>query len=173
MWNILRDFQLGRTHGAEHEDRAMVLILGSILEDGLQRAIETHFWCIPREERSAPFSADDDAPLSGFAAKISFGYALGIFGKKSRQDLTSIKTVRNCFAHIATDLDFRSQEIVDACCNINFLDLMLWTDVSPEPRNAKEQFIAAVMHFYVYFAVQSRHPRPVRYADYDFPEWYS
>jgi hypothetical protein len=40
-----------------------------------------------------------DAPLATFSAKIRLAYALSIFGSSTRDDLDTIREIRNAFAH--------------------------------------------------------------------------
>jgi DNA-binding MltR family transcriptional regulator len=64
----------------------------------------------------------EDAPLATFAARIRIGYALGIYGPKTRDDLTFIRHVRNVFAHTRHAVDFDTKEISDASNQISLAD---------------------------------------------------
>jgi hypothetical protein len=53
--------------------------------------------------------------LADLAARVGFGYALGLSGPKTAEDLHRIVTIRNLFAHSASLLDFNEPAINDAC----------------------------------------------------------
>jgi hypothetical protein len=53
--------------------------------------------------------------LSTFSARIDFGFAIGLFGSMTRNDLNQIKFVRNEFAHEISPLSFDVQKISEAC----------------------------------------------------------
>jgi hypothetical protein len=88
----------------------------------------------------------DRAPLSTFAARISVGYALRIFGTKTLGDLESIKTVRNSFAHSLMTFDFTTPQIVTVCNA-----LVSWTKAGTiadggSAVNAKEKYIRSASY---------------------------
>jgi len=48
----------------------------------------------------------ESGPLRSFSAKISMGYALGIYSEKIQHDLNIVRVIRNAFAHSKKLLDF-------------------------------------------------------------------
>jgi DNA-binding MltR family transcriptional regulator len=55
---------------------------------------------------------DDRGPLRSFSAKISIGYALGIYNDKIQHDLNTVRIIRNAFAHSKKLLDFNDPLVV-------------------------------------------------------------
>jgi hypothetical protein len=58
---------------------------------------------------------EERGPLSDFASKIQVGYAMGLFGPKTKQDLGLIREIRNAFAHSLALISFDTKEIADVC----------------------------------------------------------
>src|SRR5258708_3381722 len=114
IWEF--DYEDGR--GKNHDDRAAALMTASILEQGLEESILSHLVELDDNERRDLFAEDKDSPLASFAARIRIGYALGIYGPKTRNDLTCIRHVRNILAHARKHIDFKTPEIVAACDQI-------------------------------------------------------
>jgi DNA-binding MltR family transcriptional regulator len=106
----------------DFEDRAMVLIGCSIIEQFLEDCILTHFANLDENEKRDLFSAEVNAPLSNFANKINLAYALKVIGSSARSDLIMIKSIRNVFAHTFEHIDFKSKIISDACFQISISD---------------------------------------------------
>jgi len=172
MWKTIWDFDLQRA-AVQNNDRSLVLTLGAILERGLEIAILTH--CIPMsdEEEKRFFGPPDGAPIT-FDVKIRLGFALGLYGTVSRDDLVIIRHIRNLFAHAKTNLTFLSQEITDVCDHFQWIDLMKWGGImGNKPLAARQKFIESVRHYYVFLASAGKPGEPLRYTSYDLPELYS
>ena len=147
-------------------DRAAALITGTILEQGLEYALTSHFVELNSNERRDLFSADADAPLSSFAAKERLAYALGVFGPKTRDDLSCIRRVRNAFAHAKVHLNFESPEII-AVCNLLHYPVRIKTGFLPimkDPESARDKYIATAQFLTIYF-FGTQHDGPIRYKE--------
>jgi hypothetical protein len=107
-----------RDDEVSHEnDRGNALILGAYAERVLENTIAR---CLIREAASAPlydrvFGADEAGAINGFAGKIVLGYALGLYTEQVREDLQTIRHIRNVFAHAVSNVDFTTPEIAEAC----------------------------------------------------------
>jgi Mannitol repressor len=110
-------------------DRSAVLLSTSFLDNKLEEGIRV-------------FLVDDDivnklfegyAPLSTFSAKIDLAFAIGLISKETRQDLHTIRRIRNHFAHRWEDLQFDKQPISDLCSNILAIKTL------PYKRNEKDE----------------------------------
>ena len=95
------------------EDRAIAIIETTNLEDALEDAIKSKMIDLNAEDYRALFAGD--APLSNFGTKIKLGFALGIYGKQTRNDLETIRLIRNAFAHCRTPLFFFTEAVKDTC----------------------------------------------------------
>jgi DNA-binding MltR family transcriptional regulator len=149
-----------------YADRAAALITGTILEQGLEYALTSHFIELDSNERRDLFSEDADAPLSSFAARVRVAYALGVFGPKTRDDLACIRTVRNAFAHAKVHLNFESPEII-AVCNLLHYPVRVKTGFLPimkDPGSARDKYIATAQFLTIYF-FGTQHDGPIRYKE--------
>jgi hypothetical protein len=92
-------------------DRAAGILLVSMVEDALDAALKKLF------RSGAPFSKlfSYEGPLGTFSAKIELGYALSLFGEKSRHDLDLLRRLRNGFAHYRAPLHFDVPEVKAVC----------------------------------------------------------
>jgi hypothetical protein len=162
----------GKLLGNE-EDRAMALLLGSILEQGLETIISTHFQSMIEKEQIEFFNPASGEPMS-FDLKIRLGNALGAFGPDSRDDLVIIKNIRNLFAHSKTPINFNDQVITDMCDHMKFIDKIHWGGImSFRPTTNFQIYIEAALHFYVYFTIGSTKGVPIRYIDYQLSDLYA
>jgi hypothetical protein len=101
-----------------HEnDRGNALTLGAYVERVLESCIAR---CLIREAASPPlhdrvFGGDEGGAINGFSGKIVLGYALGLYSEQVREDLQTIRHIRNVFAHAIGNVDFITPEIAEAC----------------------------------------------------------
>lgn len=96
-------------HNLQGNDRESVIVIGTAIEAALEAYIKTRFTRLRIADQNSIF--DGTGPLSTFSAKIDVGFALGLFGSKTRHDLKTIKDIRNLFAHSHTNVTFRNKKI--------------------------------------------------------------
>lgn len=105
----------GRKVGPRNiDDRAIVLISATVIEQSLETALLTKFVDLSADDERRLF-ASDAAPLFTFAAKTELAFALGIIGRGARDDLGCLRQIRNAFAHSRRRIDFDSSEVQEAC----------------------------------------------------------
>jgi hypothetical protein len=111
LFGILQE--LGKRN-ATSADGEVAIIGPAYIEYGLEQAITEHF----REDLAETdikriFRGDHERPgtLSDFAAKIDLAYVLGILTDEAREDLHSIRLIRNSFAHSMFRLSMRDKEV--------------------------------------------------------------
>jgi DNA-binding MltR family transcriptional regulator len=134
-------------------DRAIAILLGSVLEMFMQEAIAGTF---PHVKTDDDFERlfGQYRPLSTFAAKVDVGYAVGLFDKKLRGNLDRVRKIRNEFAHDFSDLRFHKSPIKE------HVHAIAWTEaedksieVRPLPDMAAERrkffkfTVAQIVHF--------------------------
>jgi hypothetical protein len=68
-------------------------------------ALNAHFQRMSDEDREALFFSPT-APLQTFSAKFRLGHAIGMYGLKLREQLETIRRIRNVFAHSVRPLQF-------------------------------------------------------------------
>ena len=96
-------------------DHTIALIGASVVEKALEIAILAYLIPVTEDERKRMFSYDYQGPLADLAARIKIGYALGIFGRKTRSDLEHVRAVRNAFAHSIRLIGFNTPEVAEIC----------------------------------------------------------
>lgn len=104
--------EYGREHSGD-SGRAAAILIAADFENVLQAKIEDEFVKLNREDRDTLF--DGHGALSTFSAKIEIGYALGLYGRKTRNRLRVAKNIRDDFAHAAEPLDFDASSISNHC----------------------------------------------------------
>lgn len=104
-------------------DRAAAIVGGTLVEAALEAAILSKFVPLdPKEERGDLFDGDKNGPLATFSARIRLGYAVGLYGPLTKEELECIKAVRNAFAHGALTLDFKTPDVVAICNTLSLFE---------------------------------------------------
>ncbi|MGO8867024.1 MAG: hypothetical protein ACLQME_11030 [Alphaproteobacteria bacterium] len=119
------DFDLGDNLAALDEvangsPRAAAIAATALVEDALR-------WClcgflIPGFDEAELFD-EPRAPLRSFHAKIEKGHALGIYGQVTRNDLHTMKEIRNAFAHSPRAVTFETPNIREHCLALSYVDV--------------------------------------------------
>jgi hypothetical protein len=134
-------------------DRATVLVLGSILEQGLELAILSHCvlgWNTPEAEKEQKrlFGGSDDGAMT-FAVKIRLAFALGVFGPRTRNDIDMIRRIRIFFAHDRSHLTFDDPDVVELCAQIKWVDDFPWGGVvGKPPTTARDRYTETVRYYF-------------------------
>ena len=132
-------------YGPATQDRAIALVGATNIDMTLEHAIKTHLVQLNSRENQELFGPD--APIGSFSARIKMGYAIGIYGRKFRDDLDRIRYIRNTFAHVQKHLDFTTPEIVAACNEIRIVEEGNWGIFGKPVVDAKAQYIWSAMKF--------------------------
>jgi hypothetical protein len=98
-------------------DRVAAISCGAWLDDMLSAAIGTRFIRMGKDWKERIFDAQT-APLNTFHGKIVIGYALGIFGPKTRADMDAIRWIRNQFAHRPDPITFDQPDVAKKCMGL-------------------------------------------------------
>jgi hypothetical protein len=144
-------------------DATFAVVVCVAVEQALELAITTHFH-VDQETSERMFDDNTNGPLGTFAAKTKMGYALGLYPKAARDELDTMRTIRNGFAHSWEQISFSSPEIV-ACCAALRLPDTADPKIYPPPHSAKERFLISARDLYVYLEWDSvAHSKaPMRY----------
>ncbi|WP_027517877.1 hypothetical protein [Bradyrhizobium sp. WSM1417] len=97
---IIEDLENGK-----HSDRALAIMAGSFIEDGLKHALKR---VLSSDEKAARVFVD-----TAFARNITLGYLLQLYSADVRWDLDRIRDIRNEFAHRPEPLTFDKPPISD------------------------------------------------------------
>jgi hypothetical protein len=135
-------FAEGKITARQYDDRAIVLISTTVVEQSLEGALLKRFKALSPDEEREIFS-EDGAPLSSFDPKVRIGFALGLFGKLAKTDLATLRHVRNAFAHSRLEITFDTPEIALACAMLRKA-MGLGTHTQDVPR---ERFIMNTFEF--------------------------
>jgi hypothetical protein len=105
--------------------RIAAILAAAFVENALEYAISHRFSQISNR-RPEEFETLFRYPqfLSSFVAKIEIGYAIGIYGQLVRDDLDTIRIIRNQFAHARILIDFGTTEVADEVQKLKFINWM-------------------------------------------------
>ncbi len=81
--------------------------------------------------------------LQGFSTRIQLGYALKIYEWQAYQDLSTIRDIRNAFAHSAEKIDFDREDVALLCNRLWFPEHVDYWD-KPKPTDPRSKFIRGV-----------------------------
>src|SRR5260370_32196350 len=93
-------------------DRGAAILLGTFVEDALQRAMEQVLHIRPKQH-DALFGSN--SPLGTFANKIRVAFALDIIEPETFDNLNKIREIRNAFAHSKIHISFKTKQVRDVC----------------------------------------------------------
>jgi hypothetical protein len=102
-------------------DRTVAIVGAATVEDAVRWALNS-FFILQISENQERELFENNGVLSSFHAKILMGFALGLFGKAARDDLTIIKNIRNAFAHSPRPITFETSEVAKECSKLRYID---------------------------------------------------
>jgi len=98
-------------------DYATAVISVSLLERCIKNAMLGRFVDLSTDEESRLF-VGEEAPLGSFSARIKVGYAIYLFGPKTRDELETIRAIRNFFAHSHSPVSFADKDVNAECMKL-------------------------------------------------------
>jgi hypothetical protein len=108
----------------EVSDRGAAIVLTSWVERELEQWIVA---ILPRhDEKTVEKLQGRDGALNSFYGKIHLGYALGLYDETTRENLDTIRRIRNAFAHTPQAIDFETDEVRKEVKKLKAMD-------SPDP----------------------------------------
>jgi hypothetical protein len=93
-------------------DRATAIVGGAFVDDHLTDSLKSN---MVRNERLTEKMFSPGQIFGDFGAKIHFGYLIGIYSERAHDELTTIRRIRNEFAHQLELNSFERQGIRDRC----------------------------------------------------------
>jgi hypothetical protein len=93
--------------------RGAAILGGATVESKLEDLLLSRMVELGKTEFNELFR--NAGPLASFSAKIRAGYALGLFGEATRDNLDTLREVRNAFAHAKLVVTFETPEVVAVC----------------------------------------------------------
>lgn len=91
-------------------DRGCCLLAVSFLDNELKLLLEEK---LVGEKKYKKELFDLNGPLGTFSSKINLSYSIGMLSKSLKNDINSIRKIRNEFGHNYTQIDFESSSIKD------------------------------------------------------------
>jgi hypothetical protein len=98
-------------------DRAAAIVAAAFLEDHLAIALKRRFH---EDKKTIEDTFRNSGPLGNFAAKIDMAFLIGLCSKTACDELHTIRTIRNEFAHKGLTRDFNSRRVRDLANNLTF-----------------------------------------------------
>ena len=97
--------------------RGAAVLGGVLVEETLRLLLLSQMVKLSRNEADSLFSPM--GPLSSFSAKIAVGYAFRCYGPLTRDDLNTVRDVRNAFAHARRLINFDTKEVTQHCARLH------------------------------------------------------
>jgi hypothetical protein len=119
--------------GDDADDRTVCLLLASMLENTLDKALD--HWIGEQSEDLRKNLYEQDGLLATFACKITFAIVTKIAGPVSRENLRLMRHIRNAFAHAKIPVTFNTPEVAAVCADlvqINIFDPPEEPDQQPD-----------------------------------------
>lgn len=146
---------------AHESDRASALLGAAYLDEILGELIES-FLVDDETTRSLLSSNRPYAPLGTFSSRILAAFCLGLIDRVQYKDLSSIRRIRNQFAHQLQGLSFQDESIEKEC---NKLVAYRMTSFNLD---AEGRFLCTVLVLSVDIDAQRRNFLPQRRTIPDF-----
>ena len=127
-------------HSVEQNPIATAILGAVLVEHELDGLLRPKFKKIDDDEWRDLQS--EQGPLRSFSAKITIGFALGIYNNKIKADLDIVRVVRNAFAHSRKLLDFDDPLIIRELIAAHLLPAAFKKILQkPTSRNGKAAFM--------------------------------
>lgn len=128
-------------------ERAGAIVGAAQVEDALAAAIHSRLIMLDASDYKLVFERSD-APLSTFHAKIQIGYALALYEDAVRADLTTVKNVRNRFAHTISARSFDDDQIAKLCAKLHYPSAKAAIRAEDEKALPRDRFQTTVGQLY-------------------------
>lgn len=115
-------------------DRAAAIVAGAFLDELLQDLLCAFFI---KGTSSNKKLFEGTGVLATFSAKIEMSFRLGLISECEHRTLTTIRVIRNDFAHFVGELSFASQSVQARCRNIEIPLAMVAPHDVPLSQNGK------------------------------------
>jgi DNA-binding MltR family transcriptional regulator len=95
----------------KESDRAAVIHTCALIDNALRELLEIYMLSCPAS--ADPLFDGANAPLSSFSERIEISYRLGLITRDLASGLTTLRKIRNSFAHDVGGCSFDSQSVRD------------------------------------------------------------
>lgn len=143
------------------DDRTAGIIAATTIDVSLERAIRTRFRPLKPSDSDAIFAGT--GPLSTFSGKIQIAYAMGLIGPQTRHDFTTIKDIRNVFAHSTRNYSFQTKQIYDRCLGMHIVKRNKnYTEFEDDLFDARFAFLSSTRVFWFLLQLKGNSKKRVR-----------
>ncbi len=139
-------------------DRAAVILVSTVIEDALERRIRLEMRTMTDKEADDLFGFEK--PLGTFSARISIGWAMSIYGGRTKRDLNHIRALRNACAHSRFPLTF-AEELAPVARLLSLPEFI--SDLSEHDKSDPKRRFVATCHAYS-LAFQAGHNLKLEHA---------
>ena len=168
----------------EGSDRANAVVGGAFVELHLTHFLKSR---MVKDRKVIEEMFKQSQAFADFGAKVDLGYLIGVYSKRAHKELTTIKRIRNYFAHQLDLKSFERDDIRDHCQNLTLSqskkivfadsgDLILselkvegeddltWSDFTFEtcPPSPRERFATACRFYVAAFSLLSNQNHPIQ-----------
>jgi hypothetical protein len=148
-----------------YKGRTGVLVASAWIEDSLEALLRAN---LAPDPKGADRLLRTDGPLGSFAAKVSLAYSLGLIGPDMRDDLDTIRSIRNEFAHFRSGVSFRDQSVRSRCKKLYTVQT-LNAGGPVTLRGAHTQFMSSCLFLIRYLLTPQKKLLRVPHLDADAP----
>ena len=151
----------------ETNHRGACIFLCANVETALDAALQA---MLSLDESSTLLDGEDQ--FSTFARKIELGYALRIYGEQTRDNLATMRHLRNAFAHAKIPLMFDTPEVAAVCQQFTIIGVLPPSVVRQPPdkstmgpRQLFEETASVLAHNLIWWSlepVQGIHPNALK-----------
>jgi hypothetical protein len=136
------DLKLVLSEIKSSSDRVTAITFSAWIDRVIEQAILDH---LPmKDDEVKRRLVDNGGALSTSFAKNHLGYAMGLYGKSSLNNLETIRRIRNAFAHAAVPLTFDTEQVAT---EIGELEIEADREIPPSMSPNKGRFISTCAHF--------------------------
>jgi hypothetical protein len=168
----------------EGSDRVNAVVGGAFVELHLTHFLKSR---MVKDRKVIEEMFKQGQAFADFGAKVDLGYLIGVYSKRAHKELTTIKRIRNYFAHQFDLNSFERDDIRDHCQNLTLSqskkivmaisgDLILselkvegeddltWSDFAFEtcPPSPRERFATACRFYVAAFSLLSNQNHPIQ-----------
>lgn len=104
----------------EDSDRGAAIVAASFVENFIEYKLRHLMRSDDANVLGSTF--EQDGPLATFSSKIKMGFLLRLLGKKARNELDTIRKIRNYFAHKLEDSKFSQSPFREWCNNLKLVE---------------------------------------------------
>lgn len=141
-------------------DRACALVGSSLIDQSLTGIVLTKFGNLTKKESDKLFF-DSRAILQTMSARIEIAYALELISEIEKNNIDSVRRIRNVFAHAIRPITFENELIIKECNTLPVFESTYYIKDDPAAYNAhRKKYMQAIMGIAVYLRkIIAVHPR--------------